>query len=93
MAHDKNRNGGGELRGDESGDVREHEGSRTGEATVGGLGHGAAPAALVEAMDLNALGGEVREKVVVAVYVVTEAVEEDELGFYETSGLQYVRCQ
>lgn len=87
MAHDKDRDGGGELRGDEGGDVREHKCCRAREAAVGRLRDRAAPAALVEAVDFDALGSEIGEEVVVPVYVIAEAVDKNELGFHWTDGL------
>lgn len=87
MAHYKDRDGRGELRGNEGGDVREHKCCRARETAVGRLGDRAAPAALVEAVDLDALGSEIGEEVVVAVHVVAEAMEKNELGFHWTDGL------
>lgn len=65
---------------DESHHVGQYLRRGAGEALLGGFAHGAAPAALVEAVDGDAGAGERREEVVVPVDVVAEAVDEDELG-------------
>lgn len=84
MAHDKERRrarlgGQGDV-GDEFGYVGEHLRGGAGEASLGGLADGFAPAALVEAVDGDAGCCERGEETVVAPEVVAEAVDEDELG-------------
>lgn len=66
------------MRLDERGDVREDLGCGAGEALLGGFLDGAAPAALVEGVDLDGAGGELAEEGPVGgVAVVAEAVDED----------------
>lgn len=78
---------GGELGGDESGDVGEDLRGRASEALVGGLGDALTPSALVEGEGLDGVGGEVAEEFFVAADVVAEAVDEDEFGFDGAGGL------
>jgi hypothetical protein len=79
------------VRGDEGGHVGEHLGGGAREASISGLADGAAPAALVEAVDGDSARRERVEKGCVAVDVVAEAVEEDELGFGRAIGLDWRR--
>lgn len=61
----------------ETGDVVQNGGCGTCDTAVGGGTHRAAPAALVEGVSLNSMGGKVREEGVIGVAVVTEAMNED----------------
>ena len=75
------------MRLDEGGNVGEDQARGAGETAVPGFPHRAAPAALIKAVDLDSGRSQVREEVIVAVYVVGEAVDEDELGLGGAGGL------
>jgi len=49
--------------------------------------HGATPAALIEGVELDPAGAEGREEGVEAVYMVGEAVDEEDEGFWGVKGL------
>jgi hypothetical protein len=73
---------------DEGDNVGYYEGRGACETALGRVVYRAAPAALVERMDGDGARGEVAEENVIAVYMVVEAVEEDQLCFWGTFGLE-----
>lgn len=82
VAHDEDGHVRRQLVLDKGGDVGNDLRRRTREALLGGLRHAAAPAALVPGEDLDAVLGELGEEVVIAVDVLAEAVDEDDLGYH-----------
>ena len=85
MTHYKDRYSGRELCFDEGDNVGYDEGGWACETFLGGGVDAAAPAALIEAMDFDSSGSKGREEFVISVYVVAEAVDEDE--FCERGGV------
>lgn len=82
VAHDEDGHVRRQLVLDKGGDVGHDPRRRPREALLGGLRHAAAPAALVPCKDLDAVLGELGEEVIVAVDVLAEAVDEDDLGYH-----------
>lgn len=81
MAHDESRHIRRHLILDKGRDVADDNGGSTGESPVSLCGRAAAPAALIPGEDLDAGGGELWEECVVAVDVLGEAMDENELCF------------
>lgn len=88
MAHDKEGHiGRRELVLDKGGHVGDDLDSGAGQTSFRGLGDAAAPAALVPAKDLDALGSKRGEEVIVTVDVLAIPVDKDEFGLDGTGGL------
>lgn len=87
VAGNEDGNGGGQLGADDRYDVGDDEGRWPRVALVGKRRSAAAPAPLVKPVCCDAVVGEVGEESIVAVYVVIEAMDEDELCLRGAVGL------
>lgn len=95
MTHDEHRYWRRQLgfyKGDYVGD---DEGCWAGEAAVCGFLDGATPAPLIEGVDFDAAGCQRWEELIVSIYMVVEAVDEDQFGYRGAIGLvggQWLAC-
>lgn len=90
MSHNEYRHIGGKLRFYERDDVGYDEGCWTCETFLCGGVHRTAPAPLIECYGLDASGGKRREEFIVPVYVVIEAMDEDQFCDWRSIGLWIV---
>lgn len=88
MASDEDGYGRGELGADEGHNVRDDLGRRAREAMKSGLHGAATPAPLVKAVCCDAEIGEIWEESVVAIDVIIETMDKDELGLGLAVGLR-----
>jgi hypothetical protein len=88
MAHDEKRSRGRQLSLDDGHDVGYDERGWAGEAFLRVFVNRPSPASLIEAMYFNPASSEVWKKFVVAIAMVTKAMDEDDFGYRLTVGLQ-----
>jgi hypothetical protein len=87
MPRDEYWNVAWQMRIYEARNVGDDEWGWTSQALFRGRMDGAAPAALIEAVYFDAASGKVGEEFVISIYVIIEAVDEDQFCFGGSSGL------